>query len=40
MAPALKGEWCYWVEIKPLAVTTIQRLPQRVIEAIRPSPGT
>jgi hypothetical protein len=37
---ALKGEWCYCVEIKPPVVTTIQRLPQRVIESILPTPGT
>jgi hypothetical protein len=30
----------YCVEIRPLVVTTIQRLPQRVIASIRPSPGT
>ena len=30
----------YGVAIKPLAVATIQRLPQRTIESIRPMPGT
>jgi hypothetical protein len=40
LAPALKGERCYRVEIKPPVVTTIQRLPQRVIESIRPNLGT
>jgi hypothetical protein len=30
----------YGVAIKPLAVATIQRLPQRTIESIRPIPGT
>ena len=40
LAPALEGEGCYCVEIKPPVVTTIQRLPQRVIVSIRPTPGT
>ena len=30
----------YGVAIKPLAVATIQRLPQRTIDSIRPTPGT
>ena len=30
----------YGVAIKPLAVATIQRLPQRTIKSIRPTPGT
>src|SRR5262249_620720 len=30
----------FWVEIRPLVVATIQRLPQRTIESIRPIPGT
>src|SRR5215831_17433691 len=30
----------FWVEIRPLLVATIQRLPQRTIESIRPIPGT
>src|SRR3982074_3626865 len=30
----------YGVAINPLAVATIQRLPQRTIESIRPTPGT
>ncbi len=30
----------YGVEINPLAVATIQRLPQRTMESIRPMPGT
>src|SRR5712671_5992710 len=30
----------YGVAISPLAVATIQRLPQRTIETIRPIPGT
>src|SRR6266850_5860524 len=30
----------YGVAINPLAVATIQRLPQRTIESIRPIPGT
>src|SRR5258708_11657391 len=30
----------YGVAIKPLAVATIQRLPQRTIESMRPTPGT
>jgi hypothetical protein len=30
----------YGVAIKPLAVATIQRLPQRTIESTRPIPGT
>lgn len=30
----------YGVAINPLAVATIQRLPQRTIELIRPMPGT
>jgi hypothetical protein len=30
----------YRVEINPLAVATIQRLPHRTIESIRPMPGT
>src|SRR5262249_26569015 len=29
-----------WVEIRPLVVATIHRLPQRTIESIRPTPGT
>src|SRR5262249_50663059 len=29
-----------WVEMRPLVVATIQRLPQRTIESIRPIPGT
>ena len=33
-------QWCYCVEIKPVVVATIQRPPQRVIETIRPTPGT
>ena len=31
---------CYRVEIRPLLVATIQRLPQRTIESIFPTPGT
>src|SRR5262249_47657618 len=30
----------FWVEIRPLVVATIQRLPQRTTESIRPIPGT
>src|SRR5262245_32278826 len=30
----------FGVEIRPLLVATIQRLPQRTIESIRPTPGT
>jgi hypothetical protein len=30
----------YGVAISPLAVATIQRLPQRTMESIRPIPGT
>src|SRR5262249_15390146 len=30
----------FWVEMRPLVVATIQRLPQRTIESIRPIPGT
>src|ERR1700761_6283634 len=30
----------YGVAINPLSVATIQRLPQRTIESIRPMPGT
>jgi len=30
----------YGVEIRPLLVATIQRLPQRTIESIFPTPGT
>src|SRR5436309_8596695 len=30
----------YRVEIRPLLVATIQRLPQRTIESIFPTPGT
>src|SRR5437867_4395049 len=33
-------ETIYGVAINPLAVATIQRLPQRTIESIRPTPGT
>ena len=40
IARCLNGQWSYCVEIKPPVVTTIQRLPQRVIESIRPTPGT
>jgi hypothetical protein len=33
--------FCYYgVAINPLSVATIQRLPQRTIESIRPIPGT
>ena len=32
IARCLNGQWSYCVEIKPPVVTTIQRLPQRVIE--------
>src|SRR6478672_7363742 len=32
--------YSYCVAIKPFAVATIQRLPQRTIESIRPIPGT
>jgi hypothetical protein len=31
---------CYGVEIRPLLVATIQRLPQRTIESTFPNPGT
>src|SRR5262249_48029191 len=48
IAPAHRGrgsnplpfENQFWVEIRPLVVATIQRLPQRTIESIRPIPGT
>ena len=30
----------YGIEINPLSVATIQWLPQRTIESIRPMPGT
>ena len=36
-APA-RNQFC--VEIRPLVVATIQRLPQRTIESTRPTPGT
>jgi hypothetical protein len=35
---AVENQSC--VEIRPLVVATIQRLPQRTIESIRPTPGT
>src|SRR3954468_14801761 len=30
----------FWVEIRPLLVATIQRLPQRTTDSMRPIPGT
>src|SRR3954452_4728819 len=30
----------FWVEIRPLLVATIQRLPQRTTDSTRPIPGT
>ena len=36
--PSVNQRYC--VEIRPLVVTTIQRLPQRVIALMRPTPGT
>src|ERR1700716_2624715 len=36
----IPGLTIYGVAINPLAVATIQRLPQRTIESIRPMPGT
>src|ERR1700736_986618 len=35
-----QGRVAYRVEIRPLLVATIQRLPQRTIESIFPTPGT
>src|SRR5206468_3948350 len=38
IAPAVTG--CYGVAISPFAVATIQRLPPRTMESMRPTPGT
>src|SRR5712671_3874446 len=35
-----RTDYFYGVAIKPFAVATIQRLPQRTIESIRQTPGT
>lgn len=37
--PLRRKLYAYGVEINPRAVATIQRLPQRTIESIRPMPG-
>jgi len=37
-SPAREAQ--FGVEIRPLLVATIQRLPQRTIESTRPTPGT
>jgi hypothetical protein len=38
ISPPIENQFC--VEIRPLVVATIQRLPQRTIESILPTPGT
>src|SRR5437660_4638448 len=38
--PDSRDRLFYGVAINPLAVATIQRLPQRTIESMRPTPGT